>query len=246
MKNFKGKTITEIVELKSGYYQILFEDGSFLLVYPCLSNSDLTLPGIAPVKEEIKEEVKETAAKEKPTSAELDKMDEEDLEEVVVDHKLGISDEDWDDDDELRALIKKAFSYDKASEEAVVEETKAEEVETTASDKPSAKELDDMDEDDLEEVAKKHELEIGDEDWDDEDELRALIKKKFGYDKESADPGNSKEDEWDWDDLVAMSRDELIECIGDESLKIDPEEYKKTKKLRVAVAEALGVKPADS
>lgn len=147
----------------------------------------------------------------------IDDMDENDLEELIKEHKLDL---DLDDHKKLKAkreAVKEAMTAKpdkKASKKASKKEDAAE--------KPTESDLDDMDEEELQEVIDQFNLEV---DLDDHKKIakkREAILEALGTDSSDGE-NKSDEEKVDEDAIGEMGKDELAAFAKKHKLKVELE-----------------------
>jgi hypothetical protein len=152
----------------------------------------------------------------KPTEKEIKKMDEDELEEVVDDHELGI------DLDEIKGIKKKRA--------AVIEA-----LEDSGDNGDETPDVDEMDEDELEELIEERDLDV------DLDDYKTLKKKRKAVAEALEESGEEEgeEDTYDEEDIMKMKAKELKAIVEKHQLKVKLPSGKANDAMRKKVVKAL-------
>ena len=127
MENLVEREVSQVVELENGYVQIIFSDGSFIIVKMVASSEDLVLTGAPDAEEEEEgegegddedeegddEDEEEEGDDEEEegdeyTKEEINEADFEELEEIIDEEELEIDIEDYEDNAKSLKKLKKA------------------------------------------------------------------------------------------------------------------------------------------
>ena len=95
----------------------------------------------------------------KPDEDAINEMDEDELKEVIEEHKLDVDPDDFPKVKKLRKAVLEALEGDSEEEEEEEEDKKSKKGKKKKG-KPSAEEIEEMDQDDLEKLVEEHELEV--------------------------------------------------------------------------------------
>jgi hypothetical protein len=123
MEKFEGKKVSEIVVLSNGYQQIIFEDGTFLVVKIAFDSEAMVVtdPEPEPPEDEDEEEEDDDEDEDEDededddededpwTEDEIDELDREGLEELVEDEELDIELDAYPDDKKGTRKLRKAI-----------------------------------------------------------------------------------------------------------------------------------------
>lgn len=103
MKQFVTKTVAKVIPIGENQLQVIFEDGSFviLIVSTLISSEDLSLPVAIPVDDEEEEEEEDSEDEgDEEEDSEDDGEEEEDEEEEEEEEEEEDDDEEDDDEEE--------------------------------------------------------------------------------------------------------------------------------------------------
>lgn len=166
----------------------------------------------------------------KPPNAEVKKMDEDELEEVINDHDLDVDLDDISGIKKKRTAVIEALSGDDGDKDNKDDGDK--------NDKPSDDEVKEMDEDELETVIDEHDLDV---DLDDFKGIKKKRKAVIDALEESGD-GDGESNEYDKDDILDMKKKDLKALIKKEELDIDlTGKIKKDRKLVIEELDEQGM-----
>ena len=191
------------------------------------------------LREAIEEAIEDSVdSDEDENSVDIDEMDKKELIKFIKSKNLKIKNYRKMDEDELRDEIEEALEEQDLDDDIEEEENNADSEEDLNDDTEEEDDIDEMDKEELIEYMKKQKLKIKNYKKLDEDDLRYEIEEKMEEQGEE-DEEDIDEEENDADSINSMGKDELLEVIEDEDLKIKNAENKSEKLLRKIIIRKL-------